>query len=163
MSDTFEHTVSTLLKGAVPSHTDGVQVASVLRKAESIQHRQATIKKYLPPAVAAGVFAISAIVVAIVVGTASHSNNGAAASAVPREFRHACGHPGSHVIVKHVPVTVSHAACDLTGVDISYPGHGAAYVPAPGATVSNGLGIDIRVDADTQDVTINAVGPSAIM
>jgi hypothetical protein len=47
-------------------------------------------------------------------------------SAVPPEFRAACGHPGAHVTVRKVPVTVSHAHCNLTGVMISYPGYGGA-------------------------------------
>ena len=28
---------------------------------------------------------------------------------VPEEFRAACGRPGSHVIVRHFPVTIPHA------------------------------------------------------
>jgi hypothetical protein len=45
---------------------------------------------------------------------------------VPEEFRPACGRPGSRVVVRHFPVTIPHALCDLTGVAISYPGHGGA-------------------------------------
>jgi hypothetical protein len=45
-------------------------------------------------------------------------------SAVPAEFRAACGHPGAHVMVRKVPVTISHAACDLTGVLITYRDYG---------------------------------------
>ena len=47
---------------------------------------------------------------------------------VPEEFRPACGRPGSRVIVRHFPVTIPHALCDLTGVAISYPRHGGATV-----------------------------------
>src|SRR5579872_3438762 len=47
-------------------------------------------------------------------------------TAVPPEFRPACGRPGSHVVVRQVPVTIPHALCDLTGVILSYPGHGGA-------------------------------------
>src|SRR5204863_44046 len=53
-------------------------------------------------------------------------------TAVPPEFRPACGRPGSRVTVRRVPVTVPHALCDLTGVTLSYPGHGGAVVPSPG-------------------------------
>jgi hypothetical protein len=54
-------------------------------------------------------------------------------SGVPVEFRHACGRPGSHVVVRHLPVTISHAACDLTGVDVGtvHNAAGRAYVPPP--------------------------------
>ena len=52
-------------------------------------------------------------------------------TAVPPEFRPACGRPGSHVIVRQVPVTIPHAICDLTGVRLSYPGYGGAAVTAP--------------------------------
>jgi hypothetical protein len=50
--------------------------------------------------------------------------------AVPPEFRAACGHPGAHVKVREVPVTISHAACDLTGVMITYPGPRRGHCPA---------------------------------
>ena len=57
-------------------------------------------------------------------------------TAVPPEFRPACGRPGAHVTVRRVPVTVPHAACDLTGVSVSYPGRGGATVPArPGSVI----------------------------
>jgi hypothetical protein len=49
---------------------------------------------------------------------------------VPEEFRPACGRPGSRVIVRHFPVTIPHALCDLTGVAIAYPRHGGATVHA---------------------------------
>ena len=53
---------------------------------------------------------------------------------VPEEFRAACGRPGSRVIVRHFPVTIPHALCDLTGVAIAYPRHGGATVHAtPGS------------------------------
>jgi hypothetical protein len=44
---------------------------------------------------------------------------------VPEEFRAACGRPGSRVIVRHFPVTIPHALCDLTGVHLSSPGAAA--------------------------------------
>jgi hypothetical protein len=33
---------------------------------------------------------------------------------VPEEFRPACGRPGSRVIVRHFPVTISHGGFRLT-------------------------------------------------
>ena len=79
--------------------------------------------------------------------------------AVPPEFRPACGRPGSHVIVQQVPVTVSHALCDLTGVILSYPGRGGATVPAsPGDGVANSTGLQLKVDSRTQDVTVTVTG-----
>jgi hypothetical protein len=79
--------------------------------------------------------------------------------AVPAEFRPACGHPGSHVTVQRVPVTVPHAVCDLTGVILSYPGRGGATVPgSPGRGVANSKGLQLQVDAHTQDVTVTVTG-----
>ena len=79
--------------------------------------------------------------------------------AVPPEFRPACGRPGSHVTVQRVPVTVPHALCDLTGVIVRYPGRGGATVPgSPGGGVANSLGLQLRVDAHTQDVTVTVSG-----
>jgi hypothetical protein len=79
-------------------------------------------------------------------------------TAVPPEFRPACGRPGSRVTVRQVPVTVPHALCDLTGVTLSYPGHGGAVVPSPGRWVVNSMGCQIGVDAQTLDVTITVAG-----
>jgi hypothetical protein len=79
-------------------------------------------------------------------------------TAVPPEFRPACGRPGSRVIVRQVPVTIPHALCDLTGVTVSYPGHGGATVTAPRYAVANSLGFRLEVDAQTLDVTINVSG-----
>lgn len=79
-------------------------------------------------------------------------------TAVPPEFRPACGRPGSRVIVRQVPVTIPHALCDLTGVTLSYPGHGGATVTAPGSSVANSQGFRLEVDARTQDVTITVSG-----
>ena len=81
-------------------------------------------------------------------------------SAVPPEFRPACGHPGSHVVVRKVPVTITHADCDLTGVAISYPGYGGATVPRRGGVgIGTSSGFRLTVDADTLDVTVNVTGP----
>src|SRR6266567_2393360 len=60
----------------------------------------------------------------------------AARPAIPPEFRAACGHPGAQVAVRKVPVTISHAACDLTGVAISYRDFGGATVPHGGGGTS---------------------------
>lgn len=60
-------------------------------------------------------------------------------TAVPPEFRPACGHPGAHVTVRQVPVTVLHAIRDLIGVVMSYPGRvGAAAQRSPGGTGTAG-------------------------
>ena len=82
-------------------------------------------------------------------------------TAVPPEFRPACGRPGSRVTVRQVPVTVPHALCDLTGVMLSYPGHGGAVVPSPGEGVGNSKGCQVQVDARTLDVTITVSGLEA--
>ena len=80
-------------------------------------------------------------------------------TAVPPEFRPACGRPGSRVIVRQVPVTIPHALCDLTGVSLTYPGHGGAAVTGPpGSTIWNSGGFRLKVDADTLDVTITVSG-----
>jgi hypothetical protein len=80
-------------------------------------------------------------------------------TAVPPEFRPACGRPGSHVIVRQVPVTIPHAICDLTGVHLSYPGHGGAAVTAPpGHVIGNSKGFRLKIDARTLDVTITVTG-----
>src|SRR5579862_5784117 len=79
-------------------------------------------------------------------------------TAVPPEFHPACGRPGSRVTVRQVPVTVPHALCDLTGVTLSYPGHGGAVVPSPGKGVVNSKGCQVEVDARTLDVTITVSG-----
>jgi hypothetical protein len=81
-------------------------------------------------------------------------------TAVPLEFRAACGRPGAHVTVRQVPVTVPHAACDLTGVSLSCPGRGGATVPdLPGGIVSS-TGFQLTVDSRTLDVTITVSGAS---
>jgi hypothetical protein len=83
-----------------------------------------------------------------------------ALAGVPPEFRPACGRPGSHVVVRHAPVTIPHALCDLTGVVLSYPGRGGATVPAPGHGTGNSLGMQIEVDAQTLDVSVIVRGPA---
>src|SRR5215813_7619750 len=65
--------------------------------------------------------------------------------AIPPEFRAACGHPGAHVTVRKVPVTVAHAGCDLTGVVISYPGYGGATVPRGNGGIGTSSGFTLEV------------------
>lgn len=63
-------------------------------------------------------------------------------------------------MARKVPVTISHVACDLTGVVISYPGHGGATVPhgGDGMGIGNSLGFTLTVHPGTLDVTVNATG-----
>jgi hypothetical protein len=78
---------------------------------------------------------------------------------VPEEFQPACGRPGSRVIVRHFPVTIPHALCDLTGVAISYPGYGGATVPRGSGSIGTSSGFTLVVHPGTLDVTVNATGP----
>ena len=76
---------------------------------------------------------------------------------VPEEFRAACGRPGRRVIVRHFPVTIPHALCDLTGVAISYPRHGGATVhPEPGM-IGSSAGFRLTVHPGTLDVTVEVL------
>jgi hypothetical protein len=80
-------------------------------------------------------------------------------AAVPAEFRSACGRPGAEVTVRHVPVTIPHALCDLRGVRLSYPGRGGATVPLQGGVgIGNSLGFQLEVDSETLDVTVTVTG-----
>jgi hypothetical protein len=78
---------------------------------------------------------------------------------VPPEFRPACGHPGAHVEARHVPITISHAKCDLTGVLITYKNYSGAYVPRRGVkgTIGSSTGFTLTVHSNG-DVTVNATG-----
>ena len=97
----------------------------------------------------------------IVAGQGQGRTVGRDLTAVPPEFRTACGRPGSDVTVRQVPVTVRHDLCDLTGVILSYPGRGGAVVPdSPGSGVGNSNGFQVHVDAHTQDVTVTVSGPA---
>ena len=80
-------------------------------------------------------------------------------SAVPPEFRAACGHPGAHVTVRKVPVTIRHADCDLTDVVISYPRYGGATVLRGSGGIGTSSGFTLVVHPGTLDVTVNATGP----
>ena len=85
----------------------------------------------------------------------------AARPAIPPEFRAACGHPGAQVEARKVPVTISHAACDLTGVAISYRNRGGATVPHGdgGTGIGNSDGFELTVHPGSLDVTITVTGP----
>ncbi|MGH9067703.1 MAG: hypothetical protein ACRD0J_09480 [Acidimicrobiales bacterium] len=77
---------------------------------------------------------------------------------VPAAFRSACGHPGAHVEVTKVPVTVRHAVCDLTGALITYKGYGGAYVTIQGGSIANSSGLTLTVDPHTHDLTVTVTG-----
>ena len=95
----------------------------------------------------------------IVAGPGQSKTIGRDLTAVPPEFRPACGRPGSRVTVRQATVTVPHALCDLTGVILSYPGRGGATVPdSPGGGVANSMGFQVQVDARTRDVTVTVSG-----
>ena len=85
----------------------------------------------------------------------------AARPVIPAEFRAACGHPGATVEVRKVPVTISHSACDLTGVAISYRNRGGATVPhgGGGTGIGNSDGFELTVHSGSLDVTITVTGP----
>ena len=89
----------------------------------------------------------------------------AARPAIPPEFRAACGHPGAQVEVRRVPVTISHAACDLTGVAVSYLNRGGATVPrnGGGTGIGNSDGFELTVHPGSLDVTITVTGPHGNM
>jgi hypothetical protein len=87
----------------------------------------------------------------------------AARPAIPPEFRAACGHPGAQVEVRRVPVTISHAACDLTGVAVSYRNRGGATVPHSAGGIGNSDGFELTVDPGSLDVTITVTGPHGNM
>src|SRR5258708_9140759 len=76
--------------------------------------------------------------------------------AIPPEFRAACGHPGAQVEVRKLPVTISHAACDLTGVAISYRDFGGATVPdgGGGTGIGNSNGFELTVHSGPLDLTL---------
>jgi len=82
--------------------------------------------------------------------------------AIPPEFRAACGHPGAKVEVRTVPVTISHAACDLAGVAISYRNRGGATVPhcGGGTGIGDSSGFELTVPPGSLDVTITVTGPA---
>lgn len=63
--------------------------------------------------------------------------------------------------VEHVPVTVRHADCDLTGVTVSYKNHGGAVVGSKPGGVGNSGGFSMTIHKHTLDVTIDSsTGPA---
>ena len=97
---------------------------------------------------------------AVIGAAACGSPAGSPRAAVPAEFRAACGHPGAQVNVRKVPVTVPHAACDLTGVMITYRDYGGAVVPRGGGGTSTGnsSGFTMTIQPGSLDVSVNATG-----
>jgi hypothetical protein len=100
--------------------------------------------------------------------TAACSSSPPSLASVPAAFRHACGHPGAKVTVTHLPVTIKHSACDLTGVSILVRGGIGADVPDPGEGVTgiadaapggSGSELTINVAKGSQDVTITGTLP----
>jgi hypothetical protein len=69
------------------------------------------------------------------------------------------------VEVRRVPVTISHAACDLTGVAVSYRNRGGATVPrnGGGTGIGNSDGFELTVHPGSLDVTITVTGPPGNM
>src|ERR1700729_2379617 len=106
------------------------------------------------PAVAVLVFSVSFSV------SACGGSPASPRPAVPAEFPTACGHPGAHVMVRKVPVTVSHADCDLTGVLITYRNYAGATVPRGdgGTTIGNSSGFTLMIRSGSLDVTVDATG-----
>jgi hypothetical protein len=102
---------------------------------------------------------LAAVAIAAGCGSGSTTSPVHSHPAVPAEFLPACGHPGASVHVLHVPVTVRHADCDLTGVIVSYQRHGGAVVGSKPGGVGNSQGFTVAVARHTLDVTINARGP----
>jgi hypothetical protein len=103
--------------------------------------------------------AITALALMAVAITACDTSQPSSGAAIPPEFKAACGHPGAHVRVRKVPVTVRHADCNLTGVVITYRRYGGAAVPGDGTSVGTSSGFTLTVHPGTLDVTINATGP----
>jgi hypothetical protein len=103
--------------------------------------------------------AVPALVLTALAAAACGTSQASPRAAVPPEFRPACGHPGAHVPVREVPVTVRHAGCDLTGVVITYRNYGGATVPSSGGGAGTSSGFTLTVHPGTLDVTVDAKGP----
>jgi hypothetical protein len=78
----------------------------------------------------------------------------------PARIQGACGHPGAHVRVRKVPVTIRHADCNLIGVAITYRGYGGATVSRGSISVGTSSGFTLTIHHGTLDVTVNATGPA---
>jgi hypothetical protein len=63
-------------------------------------------------------------------------------------------------MARKVPVTVSHAACDLTGILITYRNYAGATVPRGygGTTIGNSSGFTLTIQPGSLDVTVNTTG-----
>ena len=133
------------------------QVGAALEPGED-QPRQ-TVMTRTPGRTAQAQAAITALALIAVAIAACSTSRPSSRTAIPPEFRAACGHPGAHVRVRKVPVTVRHADCNLTGVVITYRGYGGAAVPGDGTSVGTSSGFTLTVHPGTLDVTINATGP----
>jgi hypothetical protein len=103
--------------------------------------------------------AIPALALTALALAACSTSQASSRSAVPPEFRPACGHPGAHVPVRKVPVTIRHADCDLTGVVITYRNYGGATVPRGSGGVGTSSGFTLTVHPGTLDVSVTATGP----
>jgi len=101
-------------------------------------------------------------VLVLVAAAAAGCASTAPRAVIPPEFRAACGHPGAKVEVRTVPVTISHAACDLAGVAISYRNRGGATVPhgGGGTGIGDSSGFELTVHPGSLDVTITVTGPA---
>lgn len=139
-------------------HRHAVQVGTALEPDEA--SLRPTVMKRLPCRTCTVWVGLTALVFTAVNIAACDSLPPRPRSAIPPEFRAACGHPGARVTARKVPVTVSHADCDLTGVMISYPGYGGATVPRGrgGIGIGNSSGFTLTVHPGTLDVTVNAKG-----
>lgn len=108
------------------------------------------------------------IIIALAAASTAACSSGPAPAraSVPAAFRHACGHPGAKVTVTHLPVTIKHSACSLTGVSITVRGGEGAVVPESGGVGASWDGTDsahsgsltISVADGTRDVTITGTG-----
>ena len=116
------------------------------------------LRRMLSPAMTAS--RVLVLAGAVIGAAACGSPAASSRAAIPAEFLAACGHPGAQVNVRKVPVTVPHAACDLTGVMITYRDYGGAVVPRGGGGTSIGTssGFRLTIQPGSLDVSINATG-----
>jgi hypothetical protein len=116
------------------------------------------LRRMLSPAMTAS--RVLVLAGAVIGAAACGSPAASSRAAIPAEFLAACGHPGAQVNVRKVPVTVPHAACDLTGVMITYRDYGGAVVPRGGGGTGIGTssGFTMTIQPGSLDVSINATG-----
>jgi hypothetical protein len=82
------------------------------------------------------------------------------AAPLPSAVRAACGHPGSTVTLERLPVTIRHADCDLTGVEVRYGMTGltvpsSEMVGAAADGISSSTTLVVEVDPTIGDVTFH--------